>query len=72
MEVQYMDFVEKARIRLEHWIAHNVSHQEEYEEFMEQLQDAGEQESADHIREMIALAEKSTHCLRNALNALGA
>ena len=66
-----MDFVEKARIRLEHWITHNVNHQEEYELFMEQLQDAGKQESANHIREMIELAAKSTHCLRNALNALG-
>jgi len=65
-----MDFIEKAKIRLEHWIAHNEQHHEEYELFMQQLLEAEKQESADHIREMIALTVKSTDCLRRALNAL--
>lgn len=66
-----MDFVEKAKVRMEHWIAHYDHHQEEYQSLMEQLQEAGKQESADHIREMMELAEKSIHCLRAALKALG-
>ena len=33
-----MDFLEKARLRLDHWIAHNESHQEEYEKFELQRQ----------------------------------
>ena len=66
-----MDFVEKARIRLEHWITHNDHHQEEYEMFAEQLQDAGEKESGDNIREMMELTAKGTDCLRKALKALG-
>ncbi len=66
-----MDFVEKAKIRLEHWITHNDHHQEEYEMFAEQLQDAGKKESADNIREMLELTAKGTDCLRKALKALG-
>jgi len=66
-----MDFVEKAKIRLEHWITHNDHHQEEYEMFAEQLQDAEKKESADNIREMMELTTKGTDCLRKALKALG-
>ena len=65
-----MDFVEKARLRLDHWIARNESHQEEYEKFAAQLQEAGETASALQIREMVVLSEKSTECLRKALEAL--
>jgi hypothetical protein len=65
-----MDFVEKAKIRLEHWITHNDHHQEEYEMFVDQLESAGKKESAEQIREMIALTSKSTACLRKALEAL--
>lgn len=71
METWDMDFVEKAKVRLEHWITHNDHHQEEYEIFITQLQEAGKQDSADHLREMMALTEKSTDCLRSALTALG-
>jgi hypothetical protein len=65
-----MDFVEKARIRLEHWITHNEHHQEEYEMFAKQLQEAGEKEIEENIRKMMRLTEKSTNCLRKALKAL--
>lgn len=62
-----MEFVEKARIRLEHWVTHNDHHHEEYNLFAEQLEDAGKSESAKAIREMIQLSVKSTDCLRRAL-----
>ena len=65
-----MDFVEKAKIRLDHWITHNDHHHEEYDLFAEQLEDAGKSESAKAIREMIELSVKSTNCLRNALKNL--
>ena len=35
-----MDFMEKAKIRLDHWISHNDSHCEEYEAFAKQLEEA--------------------------------
>lgn len=66
-----MDFTEKARIRIEHWISHNEHHQEEYEMFAEQLDDSGKGESASKIREMVDLTAKSTDCLRSALDYLG-
>ena len=65
-----MDFSEKARIRLEHWITHSDHHQEEYEMFAEQLEEAGKSESAKYIKEMIELSSRTTDCLRKALKAL--
>ncbi len=65
-----MDFVEKARIRLEHWIEHNEHHQEEYELFAVQLEEAGKTESAGHMREMTRLTAQSTDYMRKALAAL--
>ena len=65
-----MDFIEKARIRLESWITHNDNHKEEYEMFAEQLDEAGKNESSEHVREMIEMTAKSNECLRRALKAL--
>jgi len=65
-----MDFVEKALVRLNHWIAHNENHQGEYERFAAQLEEAGKTASALQIREMVALSKKSNECLRKALTAL--
>jgi len=65
-----MEFGEKAKIRLEHWITHNDHHHEEYDLFAEQLEDAGKTASAKAIREMIELSEKSNQCLRDALKSL--
>jgi hypothetical protein len=66
-----MELIEKARIRLEHWISHSDHHYEEYEIFADQLEDAGKAESAKCIREMMTLTSKSTECLREALKHLG-
>ncbi len=65
-----MDFVEKAKIRLEHWITHNDHHQEEYELFADHLEDAGKRRSSEFIREVMDLSAKSDSALRKALNAL--
>ncbi len=65
-----MDFHEKARIRLDHWITHNDHHEEEYLSFAEELESAGMEESGRHVREMHALAAKGTESLRKALKAL--
>jgi len=62
-----MDFVEKAKIRLEHWKTHNDHHYEEYQIFADHLEDAGKKKSAAHIREMIDLTAKIGDCLSNAL-----
>lgn len=65
-----MNFLEKARIRMEHWIHHNDHHLEEYEEFSRELEGAGKAECAQHVREMISLAARSNECLRKALDSL--
>ena len=65
-----MDFLEKAKVRLEHWISHNEHHQEEYEMFAEQLADAGKKESSEYLLEMVELTKKSTELLRKALTDL--
>jgi len=65
-----MDFVEKAKIRLEHWRSHNDHHHEEYRLFAEQLEDAGKTRGAAHIREMIELSSKISDCLKNALKEI--
>jgi hypothetical protein len=65
-----MDFIEKAKMRLDHWIHHSEHHNEEYELFADQLEEAGKKESAAFIREMMDLTLKSTECLRNALKAI--
>ena len=65
-----MDFLEKAKIRLEHWVEHSDHHIEDYTSFADQLDQEGKAESAAYIREMIELNKKSTECLKNALNAL--
>ena len=66
-----MESIEKAKIRLEHWITHNEHHYEEYETFADQLEEAGKAESAKYVREMMTLTIKSTECLREALKHLG-
>jgi len=65
-----MDFVEKAKIRLEHWRTHNDHHHKEYQLFAEQLEDAGKTKSAVHIREMSELSSKMNDCLTNALKEI--
>ena len=66
-----MEVVEKARIRLEHWITHNDHHHEEYEMFVDQLEQVGKKESAKYVKEMMEMTAKGTECLRKALKALG-
>lgn len=65
-----MDFLEKAQVRLSHWLAHNESHRAEYEKLAAELDKAGKTASAREIREMAALSERSDECLRRALDEL--
>ena len=67
-----MDVLEKARVRLNHWLSHNESHEEEYEKFAAQLEELGKSESATQVREMIRLSKQSRECLQKALKSLSA
>jgi hypothetical protein len=65
-----MEFVERAKIRIAHWVEHNEDHVKEYENFARELESAGKIECAGHVREMAALAARSGECLRRARAAL--
>jgi hypothetical protein len=65
-----MEFIDKARIRLEHWIHHSEDHYQEYVSFAKELEDAGKIESARHLKDMITLSARSTECLKKAMKAL--
>ena len=70
-EERTMEFLDKARVRLEHWIHHSEDHAQEYTSFAKELEDAGKIESARHLKDMIALSARSTECLKKAMKALG-
>jgi hypothetical protein len=65
-----MEFVERVRVRLNHWLTHNESHRAEYQKLAAELEGQGKAASAREIRSMAALSEKSDECLRRALDAL--
>ena len=65
-----MEMEEKAIIRIEHWLRHNESHLEEYKRFAEDLDRAGNLETAQYIQEMAALMAVSNECLKKALASL--
>lgn len=66
-----MDMIEKAKIRLKHWMEHNSHHLEDYDEFAAQLEAAGEKESAGYIRQAVTLTAKTNELMKKALNSLG-
>ncbi len=65
-----MDFSEKARIRIEKWLEHSHHHEEEYEAFARELEEAGKGEAAQRIREMIKLNSQADEKLREALRLI--
>jgi ferric-dicitrate binding protein FerR (iron transport regulator) len=65
-----MDLIQKAGIRIEHWIEHNEEHAREYELFAQELKNAGKTESAQRILETAALTSQCSESLRRALKAL--
>lgn len=65
-----MEFIDKARIRLEHWIHHSEDHYQEYVSFAKELEEAGKIESARHLKDMVSLSARSTECLKKAMKAL--
>lgn len=67
-----MEFQEKARIQIEHWMEHNVNHEAEYERFAEQLDKEGFSGAAEHIRELVRLTKEGTRSLQMALSSLQA
>ena len=65
-----MDNLEKARIRMEHWMEHNDQHQKEYEAFARELEEAGKEQAAEEVRAMKELTAKGSMHLRQAIALL--
>lgn len=65
-----MDFMEKARIRLEHWMTHSSHHLDEYETFAEQLAAEGKADASAHIWDIVSLTIRMNASLEKALAAL--
>jgi NAD-specific glutamate dehydrogenase len=65
-----MDLIEKAAIRIEHWIAHNDEHVSEYRSFAEELKSAGKADSAQQILKAAEQMAQGSDAMRRALKAL--
>jgi hypothetical protein len=62
--------IEKSRIRLSHWIDHNVDHLKGYHEVATALQDAGETAAADLIRRGVESVEEANRQFQQAVALL--
>ncbi len=62
-----MEFREKAKLRIEHWMKHTEDHVKEYARFADELEKSGYNDAACNIREMATITAKCSHCLKNAL-----
>lgn len=65
-----MDFKEKAKIRLQHWLSHNESHVDDYRRFADELETAGLTASRQALGEAIDLTEQGNAAFRRALDLL--
>mgnify|MGYP000486495650 CR=1 FL=1 len=65
-----MDDVEKSRIRMSHWIEHNVDHLHGYNEVAETLEKNGYSEAATMIRRGINLIQAANKEFQQAMAAL--
>jgi hypothetical protein len=65
-----MEFSEKAKIRIEHWMKHTADHVKEYVHFADELENSGYNDAARNIRQMAAITAKSSHCLENAFDSI--
>jgi hypothetical protein len=62
-----MEFREKAKIRIAHWMKHTDNHIKEYARFADELEKSGYDNAARNIRETASITTKCSHCLTNAL-----
>lgn len=65
-----MNEIEKSKIRLSHWIDHNVDHLKGYHEVAAALQEAGETEAADLIRRGVESVEEANRHFQQAVARL--
>jgi hypothetical protein len=62
-----MDDVQKSRIRLAHWIDHNIDHNQGYKEVADILDKAGQSAAAEKIRRGIGLIQAANQEFESAM-----
>jgi Arc/MetJ-type ribon-helix-helix transcriptional regulator len=67
-----MDDIEKSRVRLIHWIEHNLEHLKGYNEVAEILERDGFTSASDRIRRGVKLIEAANEEFETALAGLSA
>ncbi len=72
VQVSDMDNVKKSRIRLTHWIDHNVDHLKGYEEVAQTLEQEGRPDAAIRVRQGIRMIQEANDEFRAALEHLPA
>jgi hypothetical protein len=65
-----MDDVQKSRIRMAHWIDHNIDQVQGYKEVADILDKAGHSRAAENIRKGIGLIESANHEFESAMTEL--
>lgn len=66
-----MDDIQKSRVRLAHWIEHNVDHLKGYQEVAKVMEEHGLTDVAEMIRSGILAVEKANEEFGKALAKLG-
>ncbi len=66
-----MDDIEKSKVRLSHWISHNIEHVTGYLEVAELLETQGRGEIAGRIKLGVEFVEKANKEFEQALSMLG-
>ena len=62
-----MEFREKAKLRIAHWMKHTDDHVKEYARFAEELEQSGYSHAARNIREIASITTQCSQFLKNAL-----
>jgi hypothetical protein len=65
-----MEFGEKAKIRIEHWMKHTTDHIQEYTKFAEELEQFGHNDAAKPIRDMTEITAQCKKYMKDALSLL--
>lgn len=65
-----MDDLKKLAVLLPHWAEHNAEHVEEFREWADRAEAAGQPQAAQHLREAAATLEQANQALAAALRSL--
>ncbi len=65
-----MDDLKKLAVLLPHWSEHNAEHAEEFREWAQRAEAAGQPTAAQHIREAAAALEQANQALAAAIRSL--